>query len=373
MKRLQISHILRDLEKKMVFLSGPRQVGKTFLGRELAKNFSKSVYLNYDQPNHRQIIKDQAWHPSNELIIFDEIHKMPDWKNFLKGVYDTKPKDVKILVTGSARLETFRGSGDSLAGRYFLHRLLPITSIELEEGESSIDDFLELGEFPEPFLSKQKVEAKRWRNLYIDGLIREDILDFEKVHDFKKIQLTLDLLRRRVGGGVSYSNIAKDINASPNTVKRYIEIFEALFIIFRVTPYHRNIARSLLKEPKVYFYDTGMVIGDEGAKIENHTALALHKELLLKEDILGEQIQLHYLRTKDGKEVDFCRVCQDQVIDMIEVKTQDKKISKNLIYFIEKYGFQGKQLVYYLQEALFTQGCEIVPLEVFLKELWTRT
>ena len=130
MERSQKPAILRDLEKKMVFLAGPRQAGKTTLSKEIAKEFSSSVYLTYDRLEDRKIILEEAWLPSVELLILDEIHKMPEWKNYLKGVYDTKLPNQKILVTGSARLEIFNQVVDSRGGRYILHSIMPLSLSE---------------------------------------------------------------------------------------------------------------------------------------------------------------------------------------------------------------------------------------------------
>ena len=240
----------------------------------------------------RSIIKNEAWLDQTELLILDELHKMPEWKNFLKGVYDTKPDEMKILVTVSARLETFRHSGDSLAGRYFRHRLLPFSPAEADALglDDDMERFLERGGFPEPFLTENPVEADRWRMQYVDGLIRTDILDFERVHDFKSIQLVLELLRSRVGSPVSYKSIAGDIGISPNTVKKYIQIFESLYIVFRVSPFSKNIARSILKEPKIYFFDTGLVKGEDSIRFENMAALCLLKYVYAMEDYEGKTV-----------------------------------------------------------------------------------
>jgi uncharacterized protein len=188
----------------MVFITGPRQVGKTHLALSIAKDRENAVYLNYDHIPDREIIHKASWLPDTRLLILDELHKMAGWKNYLKGIYDTRPMDMQILVTGSARLETFRQSGDSLAGRFFRHRLNPLSVSELTgSGHETIDRLMERGGFPEPYLAESADDANRWRLQYIDGLIRTDILDFEKIHDFRAIQLTLDLLRRRVGSPVS--------------------------------------------------------------------------------------------------------------------------------------------------------------------------
>ncbi|MEA2084153.1 MAG: ATP-binding protein [Thermodesulfobacteriota bacterium] len=370
MKRTQQKIITQDLAKKMVFLTGPRQVGKTYLAQEIAKGFQRSVYLNYDYFEDRDIIKSAGWLPDTELLILDELHKMAGWKNYLKGVYDTRPRNLKIIVTGSARLDTLRRSGDSMAGRFFSHRLNPLSLVETSgDADKNLDRLLSRGGFPEPYLAETVEEANRWRMQYVDGLIRNDILDFEKVHDFKAIQLTLEILRHRVGSSLSFSSLARDINCSPNTIKRYVEIFEALFIIFRVTPYHHNIARSLLKEPKIYFYDTGMVKGDEGVRFENLAAYCLLKHLNAIEDYEGRRAELNYLRTKEKKEVDFALVVEDSPITLVETKLSDSTVSRTLKYFNRKYGFPAVQVIKNLRQERISNSVELRKGVNFLRTL----
>ncbi|MDD3480757.1 MAG: ATP-binding protein [Patescibacteria group bacterium] len=372
MKRSQFSQIIKDLEKKMVFIVGPRQVGKTWLAKEVGKNFEKTVYLNFDSVEDRKILKEKTWPRDTELLILDELHKMKGWKNYLKGVYDTKDKSLKILVTGSARLNTFRQSGDSLSGRFFLHRLLPfsLTELKTEESYSNIDRLIERGGFPEPFLASNAKEAQRWRNQYIDGLIRTDILDFKTVHDLRAIQMVLELLRRKVGSPISYTSIAEDVQISPVTVKRYIDIFEELFIVFKVAPYSRNIARSILKEPKIYFFDNGLVVGDDGSLFENFVAVSLFKHVIGMTDYTGEKHELKYMRTKEGKEVDFALIKNDKVEKLIEVKKSDNDLDRNLKYFSNKFNLPGIQLVKELKRAKSIGKVDIVLAENYLKELF---
>lgn len=371
MDRPQSALIRRDLEKKIVFLVGPRQVGKTWLAKEIAKSFQHVTYLNEDHIDDQSVIRDESWPSSTELLILDELHKMTGWKRYLKGVYDTKLPHLHILVTGSARLDTFRRGGESLAGRFFLHRLLPFSVAELRGSaeRNVLERLMRRGGFPEPFLAENDAEAERWRKQYIDGLIRSDILDFERIHDLRAMQTVVELLRRRVGAPVSFASIARDVSVSPVTVQRYIAILEALFIVFRVTPFSRNIARSLLKEPKIYFFDTGLVVGDDGARLENAVALSLLKHCTAIEDRDGTDCRLQYLRTKDGREVDFCLVREGSIERAIEVKLREKTVDTNLRIFCDRYGFPGVQLVNDLRLERDIAGIEIRRAEEWLREL----
>jgi len=371
MKRAQTAKILRDLNKKMVLIAGPRQAGKTWIAKEVSKHFEKSVYLNYDRSKDRPIIHNESWLESTELLILDELHKMKDWKNHLKGIYDTKPEHMKIIVTGSARLDVNHQHGDSLAGRYFLHHLLPFSPAELNQiGQPvDLDRFLTWGNFPEPFLEKELVDAQRWRLQYSSSLLREDVLNFEDIKNVRAIQLVYEMLRDRVGSTISYKSIAEDVSIAPNTVRKYIQILESLYIIFRVTPYSKNIARSLLKEPKIYFFDTALVNGDNGAKFENLVAVCLLKHLYARRDYQAENCSLHLLKTKDKHEVDFAIVRNNEIEKIIEVKHADDKISKSLKYFHEKYNLPAIQLVKELKRE-YQQGSLQVRRGIdFLSEL----
>lgn len=372
MRRAQKQAILKDLEKKLVLLVGPRQCGKTWLAKDTAKKFPNSMYLNYDQPLDRKIITEQAWLESTDLLILDELHKMEGWKNYLKGVYDTKPESMRILVTGSARLDVYDQLGDSLAGRYFRHRLLPLSVAELGQISEipNMDKLLERGGFPEPYLADDEIEANRWRLHYINSLLSTDIFEIDKIYNAKAMRLVFELLRSRVGSPLSYQSLAEDVNISPTTIKKYIQVLEALFIVFTVHPYSKNIARSLLKEPKIYFFDTGLVQVDEGAKFENFVAVSLLKHVYGKIDMKAEDYALHYLRTKDGEEVDFALVIQNKIEYMIEVKLSGHIPSKTLAKFHEKYNHPAIQIVKSLRNEYTQQGVSILKAEKFLSQLF---
>jgi predicted AAA+ superfamily ATPase len=300
------------------------------------KEFRNAQYLNYDHFDDARIISNQTWSLDADLLVLDEIHKMKDWKRFVKGVYDTRPTGQSILITGSARLDTFRQTGESLAGRYFPYRLHPISVREVKDSFSpreALSLLNRLGGFPEPFLSGSDSEAARWRNQYYTDLIREDILEFSRIHEIKAIRLLVEMLRERVGSPLSYTSIAEDLQIAPNTVRKYIDILESLCIIFLVRPFHTNIARAILKEPKAYFFDSGYVKGDEGLKLENTCAVCLLKNVQYLQDTAGEDISLRYIRTRDGREVDFALCKESRITTLIEVKLAENRLSPGLNYF----------------------------------------
>jgi len=263
----------------MVFVGGPRQVGKTTLAKAvLEDHFPSGRYFNWDFDEDRQDILRKRWTSDARLFVFDELHKFHRWKQWIKGVYDVLGSSHCILVTGSARLDVYRRGGDSLMGRYHYWRLHPFTLDELPVGITRSEAFKRLmtvGGFPEPFLDGDERAARRWRRERFDRVIREDIRDLEPVRNIQALSLFLDLLRYRVGSPIVMSNIANEIQVSPKTVKAWLEVLERMYLVFVVRPYTRSISRAVLKPPKVYFFDTGDVIGDDGARFENMVAASL--------------------------------------------------------------------------------------------------
>ena len=374
-RRALAASLRRDLGRKLVVLTGARQAGKTTLARQLMADFEPAQYLNWDVPADRQLITQQAWSAKARLVVFDEIHKMRDWKTFLKGAWDGRSKGQAMLVTGSARMETFRQGGESLAGRYYRWRLHPFSVRELMETQGvtaaqALARLLERGGFPEPCLTRSAVDADRWRAQYATDLVREDVLDFSRVHEVRTLQLLFDLLRERVGSPLKLSNLAQALHISPTTATRYVEILEALYIVFRVTPWHRDVARSLLKEPKIYFLDTGLVKGDAGVKLENAVAAMLLKHCHHRQDAEGKAVTLHTIRDKERNEIDFVLAEGDAVTDLVEVKLSDPVPSAYLHRMAERFaGARAVQLVGELRQPAQHGRVEVASADGWLAGL----
>ncbi len=367
--------IATDLGRKMVLLTGPRQVGKTTLCRQLMERFPPAQYLNWDVAPDRLILQRQSWSPRSHLLALDEIHKMPDWKNWLKGLVDGRPAEQSLLVTGSARMETWRQSGDSLAGRYLAFRLHPLSVREWCEQQGgtpdeALDRLMLRGGFPEPCLADKPEDADRWRRQYFTDLVREDILEFSRLNEVRAMRLFLELLRERVGSPLSLASIARDLAVSPTTLKRYLDILEALYIVFTVQPWHHNIARAILQTPKVYFFDTGLVQGDEGVRLENAVATMLLKHTHFRQDARGKVAGLHYIRTKDGAEIDFALSEGQSLTHLIECKLSDSTRHRALESFAQRFPeAQALQLVRDLRQEEYRAPVHILRAGAWLNRL----
>lgn len=321
----------------MVFLGGPRQVGKTTMSKDyLSGDWANGEYLNWDIDEDKQTILKKKWLKDIPLVIFDEIHKYPRWKSWIKGVWDSKPADQTYFVTGSARLDIYKKGGDSLMGRYHYWRLHPLSLDELPEGmspEVGYSRLLTLGGFPEPFLNGDEREARRWRRERFSRIIKEDIRDLEHIRNIQILELFVDALRSRVGGLVVLSNIAQDLQIAPRTALHWLHLLEKMYVCFAIYPHTSNVPRSILKPPKVYFFDNGDCTGDNGQHLENLVATHLLKRLHFIEDYYGYSCSLRYIRDKDGREVDFVTIIDGRVIDIIEVKASDGNASTSLKYY----------------------------------------
>jgi predicted AAA+ superfamily ATPase len=347
--------ITTDLKKKMVFLAGPRQVGKTTLSKQIGKEeYKEYEYLNWDTLSHRRKIRQEKFEDGAELLIFDEIHKYRGWKNFIKGIFDTQKEKYHMLVTGSARMDLYRKGGDSLMGRYFSYRLHPFSVAEIlgkgfskksvgkqmpllihPNADIESQALMNYGGFPEPLFEKSEEGLRRWHRQRVDRLLKEDIRDVEVIRDLASCQILMDILPERAGSEISIENIREDLEVAHSTVSFWLSIFEKFYYIYRLSPFQSKRIRALKKEQKLYLWDWSEVI-DQSKRLENMIGSHLLKLCHFLEDTMGHQAELMYLRDRDGREVDFLVTLARKPWFAVEVKQSDTTPSRHLNYFGER-------------------------------------
>lgn len=326
--------VLHDLVRKMVFIAGPRQVGKTTLARALPGG--DAGYLNWDVPEHRERILKRELPPSR-LWVFDELHKYRAWRNYLKGLFDVRARDQQILVTGSARLDFYRFGGDSLQGRYHLLRLHPLSAKELGiHTTGDFDQLLELGGFPEPFFGGSQVDARRWSREYRQRLVREDVTSLEQVQDLGNLELLMLRLPDLVGAPLSVNALREDLQVAHKTVSGWLQILERLYAIFRLSPFGAPGVRAVKKEQKHYHFDWTLV-DTPGPRFENLVASHVLKWTHFQQDTAGRDLELRYFRDSDGREVDLVVVEKRRPILLVECKLAETSVDRSLHYLKAKF------------------------------------
>jgi predicted AAA+ superfamily ATPase len=325
-----LSAVLRsDLARKMVFVAGARQVGKTTLALGLPG--ARAAYLNWDITAHRdRILRGEL--PPGALWIFDEIHKYRRWRNYVKGLYDGRPRGQRILVTGSGRLDLYRFGGDSLQGRYHLLRLHPFSVAELGMSRpAQLLDLLRLGGFPEPFLGGSQTQARRWSREYRSLLVREEVVALENIQDLGHLELLMLRLPELVSSPLSVNALREDLQVSHKTVVNWIGALERLFAVFRLAPFGAPRIRAVKKAQKHYHLDWTVVPGD-AARFENLVACHLLKWVHFEQDTKGRDVELRYFRDIEGREVDFVLVEGRRPRLLIECKWGDAGVDGSLSY-----------------------------------------
>ena len=363
----------RDLVKKMVLLAGPRQCGKTTLAKSLLDE--RGQYLNWDIVKDRKIIRELAWAKDASLVVLDELHKAPKWKSLLKGAVDEFGNRPRLLVTGSARLDAFRGTGDALTGRHYFYRLHPIDVAESKRFlpdlglGARVQRLLTTGGFPEAFLNPE--DAARLREDRMELVTREDLRDLSRVSSWRGPADLVELLRERVGKPTNYDNLAQSLGISAPTAKSWVELLEKLYLVFLLPPYSASLSRSIRKDRRVYFFDCAAAYDETGAgQLENLAACSLLKLTQFRKDTAGENWNLYYLRDKEGREVDFVVTLNRRVHWLIEVKTSDADIGTSLKYYTQKLRpKESLQLVLRLDRSREKSGIKVLPFGEWLESL----
>lgn len=324
----------------MVFVGGPRQVGKTTFALSLLKEGQTErspAYLNWDALDDREIILKGQLPPGQGRVIFDEVHKYARWRNLLKGLFDKNKSSVSFIVTGSARLDYYRKGGDSLQGRYHYYRLHPfsLTECDPKPNAALTKELLRFGGFPEPFLSGEERFHRRWLREVSARVLHEDLRDLERVREVSMLDLLLSHLPVCVGSPLSINSLCNLLQVAHATMDRWLSILERLYVCFRIAPFGARHIRAVKKEKKLYFWDWSR-IEDPGARFENMVASHLLKYCHFVEDTQGHRMELRFIRDTDKREVDFVVLRNDHPEFAVECKSGEKHPASACAYFRER-------------------------------------
>ena len=370
-KRIYSDLIEKDLLKKMVFLGGPRQVGKTTLSQSFLKKFKDGHggYYNWDNEQSRKMIQKGEWNKNEPLIIFDEIHKRKGWQNLIKGIWDTWKNTQKFLITGSARLDLYRKGGDSLLGRYHYYRIHPYTLPELGISPKNLNLLMKFGGFPEPLIEQNEIELRRWHLQRISKLIRIDIRDLEKISDLDKLELLAESLQSKVSSLFSYKSFSEDLATSDKTIKRWVQILDSIYFCYLIPPLGSPKIKALKKTPKLYLWDWSQV-EDESARFENLVASHLLKLCHYWQDAFGHKTELRYIRDETGRECDFVVIKDKKIIFAVECKLNSTDVSESVLKLRSKLQIPMWYQVHMNDKTrIIAPDFKILPFEKFCEEV----
>jgi predicted AAA+ superfamily ATPase len=363
------------LEKKMAFIGGPRQVGKTTLALSLlgASSAKHPGYLNWDDPRVPPRLRAGELPVGEDTVVLDEIHKYARWRNLVKGLYDTEKGSRRFIVTGSARLDHYRKGGDSLAGRYRYFRLHPFSLREIGATDGRAADehlaaLLKFGGFPEPLLEQNERALRLWQRERLTRVVREDLRDLERVREISLVEQLVDLLPAKVGSPLSIKSLREDLSVDHKTAEKWVTILENLYVCFRIPPFGARRIRAVKKAQKLYLWDWSTV-PDVGPRFENLVAAQLLKYCHWQEDVEGYRMELRYLRDTDGREVDFVVLKQGKPQFAVECKSGDREPSAAARYFAERTAIPVFYQVHLASRSFATGKIVVLPFTKFCADL----
>jgi predicted AAA+ superfamily ATPase len=364
--------VTSDLKSKMVFIGGPRQVGKTTLALSLLSepNVKSPAYFNWDDVSDKSKMLRGELPPNEKIIILDEIHKFARWRNLVKGFFDKNRGKISFVITGSARLDHYSKGEDSLQGRYHYYRLHPFSLIELgtEPKKDVLDLLLTFGGFPEPLFKSEKKFWRRWQKERLQRVIYDDIRDLETVKEISLLELLASELPNRVGSPLSVKNLKELLQVAHETVERWLNIFERMYYCFRIPPYGPPKVRAVRKEQKLYLWDWSL-IEDPGPRFENFIGSQLLKYCQFIEDTEGLRMELRFLRDTDKREIDFVVVKNGKPEFAVECKTGERDINPSIYYFKERARIPRYYQVHQGKKDYEKNGVRVLPVIALCKEL----
>ncbi len=373
-----MTYINRALEKiikmylstfPVVGITGPRQSGKSTM---LLKSFGDTYqYVTFDDYRMVDLFYSDPvrfMRIYSDKVIFDEGQRVPEIFNYIKLAVDAdRKRGGKFMVTGSSQFHFMKQISESLAGRIGLLSLLPFQYSEIPNRLKEVSIFQ--GSYPELVTRKYNL-AEQWYSSYIETYLSRDVRELIKIGDIRNFQRCLQLLASKVSNILNLSDIARDVGVTVPTIKSWISVLEASYIIFLLPPYYKNLGKRIIKSPKIYFVDTGLVAfltgvstlqlfekgPMYGAIFENYVLSDIYKRELHR----NSMSKLYYYRTNHGVEVDLI-IDRKLTREWIEVKVSEtfKPEMVKHIEHLEKGNDKG-YLLYRGMEVPFTKNIKIM-------------
>jgi len=366
-------HVTRQVDDALrrqaaVAIIGPRQAGKTTLALQLAAT-RNAFYLDLEDSEDRARLSDPTLffeHMEDRLVILDEIHRVPDLFPVLRGVIDKGRRSGKgtgrFLILGSASLDLLRHSSESLAGRIAYIDLTPFTALEIENDRSHRDRLWLRGGFPGSYLAADDRDSLAMRKDFIRCYLERDVPMFSPRIPAETMGRLWTMLAHRQGGLLNASELGRSLAISAQSVARYIDLLADLLLVRRLSPYHVNVGKRLVKSPKVFVRDSGLVHALLGIRtleeLAGHPVVGMSWEGFVVETLLSVlpwRAEAYFYRTATGAEIDLLVRHSNGALWAIEVK-------RSLAAHVERGFYTGREDVRPEKTFVVHAGADRFPL-----------
>ncbi len=347
--------ILTANEFKIVCITGPRQSGKTTLAKY---EFPDKPYISLEDPDIAEIAEKEGRKFLEQFTkgaILDEVHRVPSLFNYLQGIVDKKNTNNQFILTGSNHFLLNEKISQSLAGRVGYIELLPFSLGEMKKNEKPLEKWLIEGFYP--LVATGKSSNERWLPNYIKTYVERDVRQIRNIENTRLFNKFLLLCAQRASQLLNMNSLAKEVGVDNKTIQAWLNVLESSYIIYFLQPYHTNLNKRVIKSPKLYFYDTGLLC----SLLQINTTSALKKNNLygkIFENFVITEIRknrynkeqsgnMYFFRDSTGNEVDIVIEKNEEIIP-IEIKSSKKFMSddvKGLIWFNKVFRQNGGILI----------------------------
>jgi predicted AAA+ superfamily ATPase len=382
LKRNITKQLFSDLEYfPVVGIIGPRQAGKTTLAKHIISHLedTKSIYLDLELDTDRKKLENAETYLTyhqDKCVVIDEVQRMPKLFPLLRALIDMDRRPGRYILLGSASPEMIKGSSETLAGRISYNELTPFSWLEVKENTQLYHHWL-TGGFPKAMLASNPEHTHRWLKAFTETFIQRDLQELGHQISTPIVTRMLEMIASMHGQVLNQSNLARSLGVTAPTVNRYLDLLEGGFIITKLQPYFVNIGKRLVKQPKLYIRDTGILHNLLGIRnieqLLGHVIVGASWEGYVIEQIRRctmDEIKIYFYRTHKGAESDIIIVAPSGKKYCIEIKrSQSASISRGFFEVIKDVKPQHSYIISETGEQYPKKnGIQMTNLETFLIE-----